>query len=208
VGEISLSPSQILVQNKYWQDCKHGWNSLFMDKTTSSLKKLAYARCFIKISIAKPPVKQVKIEVEGGETAHVEVNYDWVPPICLKCRSFGHLDNQCLTREVWREKDSIAGEQEKFDYTKGNKMEVLVDKQMGEVNILQKWKEKEVEYYPGAKSDKILEERSIIHKKTPDLGQATGKVGLMRSRDNESTPRWGVNRCNINLMVKIQKCNN
>ena len=63
---------------------------LFMDKATSSFEKLAYVRCFVEINATKPLVNQVKIKVEGGETTHVDVNYEWLPPTCLKCNSFGH----------------------------------------------------------------------------------------------------------------------
>ena len=31
----------------------------------------------------------------------MEVDYEWIPPSCSKCKSFGHMDTQCSTKEVW-----------------------------------------------------------------------------------------------------------
>jgi len=73
---------------------------LFMDKATSSFEKLAFARCFIEINVAKPLAKTVALEVEGREKVIIEVEYEWIPPTCTKCKCFGHEDLQCPTKTV------------------------------------------------------------------------------------------------------------
>jgi len=73
---------------------------MFMDKATSSFEKLVYVRCFAEINGSKPLVRQVKIDVEGAETTLVEVNFEWLPPTCLKCNNFGHEVTHCPTKEV------------------------------------------------------------------------------------------------------------
>ena len=30
----------------------------------------------------------------------IKVEYEWIPPTCKKCKSFGHVDNKCPTKET------------------------------------------------------------------------------------------------------------
>ena len=78
--------------------------SIFMDRATSNFEKLAYARSFIEISAAKSLPKTVSIELEEGERVFIDVEYEWAPPICAKCKTFGHIDSQCPSIKVWRPK--------------------------------------------------------------------------------------------------------
>ena len=52
----------------------------------------------------------VKLEIEGGEIVEILVEYEWLPPNCHKCSSFGHLDHHCPTVEKWLPKESNADE--------------------------------------------------------------------------------------------------
>ena len=78
---------------------------LFMDKATTSLEKLAFARCFVEISANKPLQQSVKLEVDGEDTVQIVVEYEWLPPKCDKCNTFGHIVTHCPTKETWLPKE-------------------------------------------------------------------------------------------------------
>jgi len=44
------------------------------------------------------------LELEGGERIKLPVEYKWMPPLCLNCESFGHVEGQCPMTKVWRPK--------------------------------------------------------------------------------------------------------
>jgi len=109
---------------------------LFMDKATTSVEKLAYAICFIEISANKPLQSSVVLGIEGGEKAVIVVEYEWLPPRCSKCNSFGYNDFQCPTKESWIPKDKSkcpnscqSGMQEEVHHASN------VDKERGEINF-------------------------------------------------------------------------
>ena len=77
-----------------------------MDKATTTFQKLAFARCFIEIFATKPLPKTVSLEMDGGEKVSIEVEFEWLPPTCTKCKCFGHDESQCPAIEVWRQKVS------------------------------------------------------------------------------------------------------
>jgi len=72
-----------------------------MDKATANAERLAYARCFIKVSAARPLPKTISVQVEEWEEVEIEVAYEWIPPVCMKCCFFGHVNYQCPTKPKW-----------------------------------------------------------------------------------------------------------
>lgn len=76
---------------------------LFMDRATTMGDRIDYARCFIDIKAGFPFPNKVSIQVEEGELQDIDIEYEWIPPACAKCKSFGHLDTLCPTKEVTKE---------------------------------------------------------------------------------------------------------
>ena len=75
---------------------------MYMDKAMTNAERLAYARCFIEVSAKKPLPSSVILQVEGREEFEVEVEYEWLPPMCTKCSSFGrHMYSHCPTKSTW-----------------------------------------------------------------------------------------------------------
>lgn len=76
---------------------------LYMDSATASGERLAYARCFVEISSNSKLPTSVKMEIGNGEWLETPVQYEWLPPNCVKCCNFGHLESQCpiITVEKW-----------------------------------------------------------------------------------------------------------
>jgi len=114
-------------------------NPLFMDKATTSFERIAYARRFIQIYANKPLPNAVCLETEGK--VNIEVEYDWIPPTCKKCKYFGHVDIHCPTKMSWvpkthtneevkqnqnegKEKESGVSEEEEKEITNLNKGEL------------------------------------------------------------------------------------
>ena len=110
-----------------------------MDKATTSFERIAYARRFIQIYANKPLPNAVCLETEGK--VNIEVEYDWIPPTCKKCKYFGHVDIHCPTKMSWvpkthtneevkqnqnegKEKESGVSEEEEKEITNLNKGEL------------------------------------------------------------------------------------
>ena len=77
-----------------------------MDNATDSGEKLAFARCFIEISSLKVLPESVSLELEDGEMVNIPVEYEWLPPLCTKCKTFGHVVAQCPTIRIWQQKEN------------------------------------------------------------------------------------------------------
>jgi len=76
-----------------------------MDKSTATGEKLYFARCFIEIEDSKPLPKIISIEMEEGDTLELQVEFEWVSPVCKRCSTFGHQAIQCPTTHTWLPKD-------------------------------------------------------------------------------------------------------
>lgn len=74
---------------------------IYMDEATTKGERLAYARCFVEISASAKLPRKVLLEIKNGEIMEIPIEFEWVPPICVKCKSFGHSENQCSSIEVW-----------------------------------------------------------------------------------------------------------
>lgn len=70
-------------------------NPLYMDEATAKGERLSCARCFIEIKVSDKLPKTVKLALSKEEFLEIPVDFEWVPPICSKCKSFGHIDSQC-----------------------------------------------------------------------------------------------------------------
>jgi len=69
---------------------------LYRDKATASGKTLALARCFVEIAATSKRPSRKMLEVEG-DMEELQVEYEWIPPLCNKCSCFGLVSSQCLT---------------------------------------------------------------------------------------------------------------
>ena len=73
----------------------------------------------MEISSDKELPIMVSMELEGGDIVNIHVEHEWTPPLCKKCRSFGHIKNQCPPIKVCREKEKeIQGGVEENSITK------------------------------------------------------------------------------------------
>jgi len=46
----------------------------------------------------------VILEIEGEDKEVIEAEYEWMPPKCNNCTSFGHIEAQCPIK-LWKPKD-------------------------------------------------------------------------------------------------------
>ena len=84
-----------------------------MDKATTTGERISYARIFVEINVNSEFKKSVKLQVEEGDMVEIAIEYEWMPPVCKQCNSFGHVESLRPTKRVWRKKhnldDPIAG---------------------------------------------------------------------------------------------------
>ena len=69
---------------------------LFMDRATATGERISYAQVFIEIKADKD---LPTLHLEQGQEMDVDITYEWIPPICKTCKSFGHDDNLCPTKD-------------------------------------------------------------------------------------------------------------
>lgn len=53
------------------------------------------------------------MHLEEVGSLQVDVEYEWVPPLCHKCHSFGYVQSQFPTKEAWLPKAAAPFETEK-----------------------------------------------------------------------------------------------
>ncbi|GJX71997.1 RNA-directed DNA polymerase, eukaryota, reverse transcriptase zinc-binding domain protein [Tanacetum coccineum] len=79
---------------------------LIMDKTTTRIcnegkGRIGYARVLVEMQAEKEFKEKIEIcyrssDNQGkGFSKFVEVEYSWKPPVCGKCKVFGHSENKC-----------------------------------------------------------------------------------------------------------------
>lgn len=52
---------------------------------------------------------RAKLELNKGDFVEIPVEFEWVPPICSKCKYFGHKEEHCpiISVEKWVPKQVI-----------------------------------------------------------------------------------------------------
>lgn len=63
---------------------------LFMDKATAAKTRVSYARICVRVKAGDELPTQITITDAYGIDAEQEVQYEWIPPQCRKCKAFGH----------------------------------------------------------------------------------------------------------------------
>jgi len=82
---------------------------IHMDKATTTGEGLLYARCFIEVYAGQNLPKSALLQEEEVDEVAVEVEYEWIPPMCSICSAFGHLPIYCPTKAVWKPKVNDGG---------------------------------------------------------------------------------------------------
>ncbi|XP_010689229.1 uncharacterized protein LOC104902967 [Beta vulgaris subsp. vulgaris] len=79
-----------------------------VDAATAKREKLQYARVMIEVKIDQEFPDQLSFVNEKGIEVVIEVNYEWKPEKCLKCKQLGHKTELCnigAQKQVWKEKE-------------------------------------------------------------------------------------------------------
>lgn len=67
-----------------------------MDEPTTNISRTSYARICIEVGIEKPLPESVQVEFEEDfEFWLFPVEFEWKPPSCSLCISFGHNQKNC-----------------------------------------------------------------------------------------------------------------
>ncbi|XP_048502910.1 uncharacterized protein LOC125498699 [Beta vulgaris subsp. vulgaris] len=106
---------QMKVDFKYWNEkCLAKFvspigNFVKVDAATAKREKLQYARVMIEVKIDQEFPDQLSFVNKKGIEVVIEVNYEWKPEKCFKCKQLGHkteLRNRGVMKQVWREKEA------------------------------------------------------------------------------------------------------
>ena len=76
-----------------------------MNKATANGERSSYTRCLIETSVTNNLPKIVQLQLEEGEEVAVGVGYEWIPPKCPTCFTFGHVPNHCPAKPVWKQEE-------------------------------------------------------------------------------------------------------
>ncbi|GAA0162521.1 hypothetical protein LIER_43608 [Lithospermum erythrorhizon] len=74
---------------------------LFADRNTSEQRRLGYARVCVEVKVESTLFEEIPIKYANGYAHYQKVHYEWVPSKCMKCKVFGHNDQQCKTTQVF-----------------------------------------------------------------------------------------------------------
>ncbi|KAL9685008.1 hypothetical protein QQ045_022454 [Rhodiola kirilowii] len=67
---------------------------------TANSEKLSFARVLIEVYASNEFKRELCIKGPRGVTFIQRVEYEWLPPRCSHCHSFGHLVNRCPFQQV------------------------------------------------------------------------------------------------------------
>ncbi|KAF8407155.1 hypothetical protein HHK36_006281 [Tetracentron sinense] len=68
---------------------------LCIDNPTLGRSHLNYARISVKVSVANELPDTVLVRLNPNTAYLLHLEYDWKPPLCAKCKVFGHSDDSC-----------------------------------------------------------------------------------------------------------------
>ncbi|GAA0173496.1 hypothetical protein LIER_43948 [Lithospermum erythrorhizon] len=74
---------------------------LFADRNTSEQRRLGYARVCVEVKVESTLFEEIPIKYANGYVHYQKVHYEWVPSKCMKCKVFGHNDQQCKATQVF-----------------------------------------------------------------------------------------------------------
>ncbi|KAL5706225.1 hypothetical protein ACHQM5_024423 [Ranunculus cassubicifolius] len=104
INNLKTIPIWILLKNypmEMWDD--EGFSSvasavgepLFVDKLTEEKKRTEYARVCVEVHVDDKYPDVIPIIIDNKKAISINVEYNWRPPKCSKCRVFGHWNCNC-----------------------------------------------------------------------------------------------------------------
>lgn len=70
-------------------------NPLKLDKATTMNERMTHARVLVKVLINRIFPYTIMFENDHGHTVEQEVEFEWKPILCTKCKKFGHVLKEC-----------------------------------------------------------------------------------------------------------------
>ncbi|XP_070004223.1 uncharacterized protein [Nicotiana sylvestris] len=85
-------------------------NPLKSDKATTMKERMTYARVLVEVPINMEFLDTVMFENEHGQIVEQEIEFEWKPVLCTKCKNYGHELKECR-KQIKEEQNSTAEEQ-------------------------------------------------------------------------------------------------
>lgn len=83
-------------------------NPISMDVKTATFERASFARVLVEVFADRELPSTASARLPSGAIIEEDVVYEWVPPKCRKCVSFGHSTDQCPSKQVWVPKDGTS----------------------------------------------------------------------------------------------------
>ncbi|XP_074283267.1 uncharacterized protein LOC141607821 [Silene latifolia] len=85
---------------KFWGKCLPSIAGLVgkyikKDVTTDEKMRLGFARTMVELTVGQKFPSSFKFKNEQGQIVVINVEYEWKPSICTKCKGMGHEENNC-----------------------------------------------------------------------------------------------------------------
>ncbi|XP_070009963.1 uncharacterized protein [Nicotiana sylvestris] len=113
-------------------------NPLKVDKITTMKERMKYARVLVEVPINKVFPDTVMFENEHGHIVEQEVDVEWKPILCTKCKYYGHELKECrkyireeINSKAQERKEVVQQEEEKTSKGEQTETSKEVDKEAG-----------------------------------------------------------------------------
>ncbi|XP_060211753.1 uncharacterized protein LOC132639317 [Lycium barbarum] len=70
-------------------------NPIRADSATTMKERMTYARVLVEVPLNEEYPTSVMFENEYGKIVEQEVEFEWKPVLCTKCKNFGHRLQEC-----------------------------------------------------------------------------------------------------------------
>src|SRR5436190_11003823 len=91
---IPSLPLKIWSKQAISEICSAIGKPIQLDSLTAKHERLLYARVLVEISTSNSPPADIDVIIEGTQYK-LSIEYEWIPPHCDRCLSFGHTADTC-----------------------------------------------------------------------------------------------------------------
>ncbi|KAF5176006.1 hypothetical protein FRX31_034407 [Thalictrum thalictroides] len=170
-------------------------NPLYPDRLTETMERTTYARLCLEIDYECTYPKEVLVLLDQWKTTKVQVEYNWKPPRCSKCKTFGHSDAICPKTQPKKQKGRAIWIQKKEGQVDGGD---LVEMKEGTSNASPNDREPLIA---------IVEQRTCNeqHENYEDSTKATQDEGWETPKRRHTCRAKGINQVRTMQMVHNQE---
>ncbi|XP_074314191.1 uncharacterized protein LOC141649398 [Silene latifolia] len=175
--DVKIVPAWVRLHGlplKFWGKCLPSIAGLVgkyikKDAATDEKTRLGFARTMVELTVGQNFPNSVKFKDEQGKVVVVNVEYEWKPSICTKCKSLGHEEKTCRkvlqkgkpTQKVWKPVPKPAINDNKLSETEYPVLNAA-NGTPGKIQVTPSVSTQEKLAYQGGKSDTMQESPQVV----------------------------------------------